>query len=176
MPRSKPAQSLAAYDRAFTAAERKAKRKPRAKRPAARKSTPLAPHSVDCFYGQDRVVVTIPIRTKSEQNCRDHWRVLSKRKRLHHAVTAAALSAVVPNTRAWIRSGLAKPLRITMTRLGPRPMDSDGAVSGSKYCRDEIARWLAIDDGDDSAATWEYAREIAPHYGVRVEIAGARAC
>ncbi len=115
---------------------------------------------------------TLPIRTKSEQNCRDHWRVVSKRKREHHAITAAVLAGVSPLARDWLKS-MRRPLRITLTRLGPVACDSDGATSGSKFLRDEIARWLQIDDGDDAAAIWDNAREVAPCYGVRVRIESA---
>lgn len=124
--------------------------------------TPMLPASASCVGGVFSAV--LPIRTKSEMNCRDHWRVVDKRKHEHYAITRAVLSGV----QRWrLTRG---PWLVTLTRVGPRRIDSDGATSGSKFLRDEIARWLGCDDGDDAMVTWEYAREIAPAYGVRVRI------
>lgn len=40
----------------------------------------------------------------------------------------------------------ALPVVITMTRCSPGTLDSDGAVGAMKSVRDEIAKWLGVDD------------------------------
>ena len=39
------------------------------------------------------------------------------------------------------------PIVVTITRLGPRALDSDNLASSGKHVRDAIATWLGVDDG-----------------------------
>ena len=47
----------------------------------------------------------------------------------------------------------ALPLLVTMTRCSVGTLDDDGAVGAMKSVRDEIAKWLGIND-NDPRATW----------------------
>lgn len=53
------------------------------------------------------------------------------------------------------------PLVITMVRCAPRLLDSDNAVGALKAVRDEVAKWLGVDDGD-SRLEWVVAQSKAP--------------
>ena len=65
------------------------------------------------------------------------------------------------------------PYVVTLTRVGPRRIDSDNAVSAFKHVRDEIAARIGINDGDTRIA-WLYRQERGPFsVRVRVESGGA---
>lgn len=40
------------------------------------------------------------------------------------------------------------PVVVTMTRCSIGTLDDDGAVGAMKSCRDEIAKWLGVNDND----------------------------
>ena len=63
------------------------------------------------------------------------------------------------------------PLVITITRIGPRELDSDNLAGSAKHVRDGIADWLMINDRD-KRLQWKYAQEKgAPkEYGVRIRV------
>jgi hypothetical protein len=108
---------------------------------------------------------TVPIRIESEMNKREHWSVRRRRFAEHKACVAYAW----PKPR---RRDYGEALRVTLTRIGPRRLDSDNLASGFKGVRDEIARIVGIDDGDERV-TWVYRqerggpREYAAH--IRIE-------
>ena len=75
------------------------------------------------------------------------------------------------------RTGFRKRLglRIKLTRLAPRKLDSDNLAGSMKAVRDGIAEALEINDGDESAAVWEYGQMLlnrGDEVGVLVEIRG----
>lgn len=61
---------------------------------------------------------------------------------------------VVAKTRADVAIVLSScikpelPVVVTMTRCSPGTLDSDGVVGAMKSVRDEIAKWLGVDDAD----------------------------
>ncbi|OHB81198.1 MAG: hypothetical protein A2W31_05145 [Planctomycetes bacterium RBG_16_64_10] len=59
-------------------------------------------------------------------------------------------------------------LRITITRVGKRPLDSDNLAISAKHVRDGIADELGVDDGD-KRLVWVYEQR-GGEYGVEVEI------
>lgn len=104
------------------------------------------------------------LRLGMGQNERHHWREASRRKKREK-------KAVWLHLRA--RFGLtapALPLVITITRISPgnTPLDSDNVEGACKYVRDEIARWVGVDDGDPWY-TWKYAQQRGP-WAVAIEI------
>ena len=105
----------------------------------------------------------IPIRLGRGLNDHEHWTVRAKRvKRERNAVRLL-----------WPRRAtIALPVVVLLTRISPgtRLMDAEDNLTGSlKAVRDQVAAQLGIDDGDRSAASWEYAQERGA-WGVRVEI------
>jgi hypothetical protein len=69
-------------------------------------------------------------------------------KREHHVVAWALCAARTPHDLA--------PCEVRLTRQGTHRMDSDNLQGAFKAVRDEVARWLDIDDGGDEV-TWVYA-------------------
>lgn len=114
-----------------------------------------------------RVCVTVPVRTISAINAREHWAVRAKRVKSERIATAWAL-------RGACSEGLIKrePI-VRLTRLmGPRGrmLDDDNLRSALKSVRDSVAEWLRADDADERI-TWVYAPpERAAQWGVRVEV------
>ena len=100
------------------------------------------------------MIVSIPIKTVSEANAREHYMTKATRAKRHRAASFMALHT--------------RPKTITLTRVGVRKLDSDNLQSSLKATRDGIADWLGEDDGSDSL-TWVY-KQRGGAYAVEVEI------
>lgn len=114
--------------------------------------------------GFANVVVLVPIHTVSEANQRSHWRTKAGRvKRQREAV------------ELLLRTNATKPAfdraRVLLTRIAPKPLDTDNLQSAMKATRDQVAAWLGVDDGSD-AVKWECAQErgATKTYAVRIEV------
>ena len=91
--------------------------------------------------------LSIPVKLVSEANMREHWAIKNKRKRTQQAVVAyALLGCKLPPL----------PVHVVITRVGVRKLDSDNLAGSAKGVRDQIAKVLGCDDGDESKVTWEY--------------------
>jgi hypothetical protein len=111
------------------------------------------------------MTITIPIHTISEANNRDHWRVRKVRKDAQQLAVAAALSG---------KQRPAPPFAVTLTRIGKRKLDGDNLQSAFKGIRDQIAKWLKVDDGDEAKVSWWYGQEVGKGYAIRVEIGSVK--
>jgi hypothetical protein len=100
------------------------------------------------------VIITVPIRLVSEANSRGHWAVKARRVKSQRKATAVAL---------WTEggpmpSGLV-PCVVTITRVAPRQLDlGDNLAVSAKAVRDEVAKWLRVDDGPGSPVSWRYGQ------------------
>lgn len=103
------------------------------------------------------ITVTLPLRLVSGANVREHWAVRAKRAKAHRTACLLVPSCDVPCV-------------VTLTRFGPRELDSDNLAISAKHVRDGIADRLGVND-NDPRVVWLYAQERAKEYGVRVEIA-----
>lgn len=131
---------------------------------------------------------TLPLRLVSGANAREHHHARARRMReqrhaalvttVQHAGpmwgTVVLVRPKTPGKAAYYRitphpDGPAGMLSVTITRLGPRKLDSDNLAISAKAIRDGIAQALGIDDGDETAVRWDYAQERGA-YGVRVRI------
>ncbi len=107
-----------------------------------------------------RDVATIPgLRLDVTANSRLHWATRARKVKHQRAVVALVLRTVA-------RPAL--PCVVTITRCSRGTLDDDNAVSSAKAVRDEVARWLGVDDRD-GRVTWEVRQERAP-WGVRVSV------
>lgn len=113
------------------------------------------------------MTVTMPIRLVSEANMREHWFVKNKRKKQQQAIVQAC----------WISEGMNRvewrfPLKITFTRIGARRMDSDNLAGSGKAVRDELAKLLGVNDGDETKVTWHYQQRTGKRgeYAVEIEL------
>lgn len=108
------------------------------------------------------VRVVLPLRIVSVANLREHWAKKASRTKTHRLTAWAELR------RAGAAPGR-DPLRITLTRIAPRQLDTDNLSSAFKACRDGVADWLGCADNHPSL-TWvcaqrkgkpkEYAAEV----------------
>ena len=80
---------------------------------------------------------------------------------------------------AQYRTRPPEQLTITLTRCGPKLMDSDNSVGALKSVRDGVADALSLDDGDprlhwiylqDCRIELLYARERRDRWFVRIEL------
>lgn len=113
------------------------------------------------------MTVTMPIRLLSEANMREHWFVKNKRKKQQQAIVQACWISERMNQVKW-----RFPLKITFTRIGARKLDSDNLAGSGKAVRDQLAKLLNVNDGDESKVTWHYAQRIGKRgeYAVEIEI------
>jgi hypothetical protein len=111
---------------------------------------------------------TIPLRTVSGANVREHWAKKNNRVKRERAATKlfadqAGVQPILSNQAATV----------TLTRIAPRPLDSDNLATSFKAVRDEIALVLGLaDDRDGYWLTWHYAqrRGKPKEYAVEVHI------
>lgn len=116
--------------------------------------------------------VVVPVKTVSEANraTHEHWRVRHKRSLAQKSVTTLAMMADNQTGSHARPLSWMLPLHIHMTRLAPRRIrDSDNAAGSCKYVRDAVAKFLGVDDGDETKVTWSNWQEPSKTYGVRVE-------
>lgn len=112
------------------------------------------------------IQVTIPIRTISALNSREHHMQRAKRVRNERWSTAAYLNG---------KAKPALPCIVTMTRVGPSPgLDSDNLVSSCKGVRDQIAAWLGIDD-KSPLVWWMCEQRRGKNWAVDVSIVSREA-
>lgn len=106
--------------------------------------------------------ILVPIRTVSEANSHTHWRARQGRAKHQRTVTK------IYTTMLW-RQPL--PVRITLTRLAPKTLDTDNLAISMKAVRDGIADSFGVDDGDPRY-DWQYAQRKSKEYGVEIIIEG----
>lgn len=113
---------------------------------------------------RDEHSFSVPLRTNSNANAREHYAVRAKRVERERRTT----------TEAWIAAGSVAPTWptvVTLTRISPRLLDSgDNLPSAMKAPRDALAKAWGIDDRDPRVE-WRYAQRKGPPktYAVVVE-------
>lgn len=114
--------------------------------------------------------VTLPIKTRSLLNLREHWATRARRTKAHRAATIMALRVVHPGGHdlTWNKLDGTNALVVTLTRYGRR-LDDDNLRGALKAVRDGIAEWAGIDDGS-SHWRWEYQQDKPGKLGERVEV------
>lgn len=90
--------------------------------------------------------VTLPIRTVSGMNLREHYRVRIARITAERAGARDGLKALLGPCHRELPLGYG--YTIHLTRLGGRGLDDDNLGSAFKHVRDGVADWLGYDDGD----------------------------
>ncbi len=110
-------------------------------------------HVVDSWPAEGHeLVVSIPVRTVSETNAREHWSQRHKRRR---SIRSAVGLVVVGALRG---AGVTAPCGVLLTRCAPSGgLDDDNLVSSLKAARDGVADALGIDDRDPRVS-WSYAQ------------------
>lgn len=112
--------------------------------------------------GAARVAFTIPIRTGTGLNDRGHWRVKARKVKAERQAAA------------WSTAGKKAPpvpCTVLLARVGPsNGLDDDNLRGSLKGVRDELAKWLGVDDRSPLVA-WAYEQRRGKEWGVEVTIA-----
>ncbi len=117
------------------------------------------------------MILTLPIKTVSIMNKREHWAIRARRT---SAQRGTAYLAVNAELRGMCPFPL--PCIVTLTRIAPRTLDDDNLRGALKAVRDGIAEALGVDDRDPRVV-WAYgqAKGAPKTFEVRVAISAARA-
>ena len=137
---------------------------PRAQRRARKVAAKAQAGTVTaCIDHEGVLCVRLPIRTASESNARDKW---GKIKRTTEQRGLAGFT-VTP-----LSSKVDGPYLVTITRVAPRKLDTGNLAASLKAVQDGTADALAINDGDEDAATWRYEQRKGGRgeYAVEIEI------
>jgi hypothetical protein len=128
-----------------------------------RKPLPMV-EPVVTTVGDHLTVIRWPLKITSEGNAPSwgSWRTRQQRTKATRASIWYCLT--------WANKHLPSfPCRVTFERIGPRLLDSDNLAFAFKGCRDELAKFYGVDDGDPRWH-WEYQQAQTPAYGVRIII------
>jgi len=87
--------------------------------------------------------ISMPIRTVSEANTREHWGKRSKRAREQRQ----AAFIMVRNAIGKTTFELVKPIVIKLVRVGKRKLDGDNLSRSFKAIRDGVCDAIGYDDG-----------------------------
>lgn len=101
---------------------------------------------------------TLPIKTVSEANVREHWAQRARRAKWQRR------DAYMATPRHTL------PCTVTLTRIAPRTLDDDNLRAALKAVRDGVADRLGVGDRDPRVV-WEYGQEKADrprHYAVHI--------
>lgn len=111
----------------------------------------------------------LPIKTVSEFNTREHWRVSHKRHKAQKALVALQFRQAKPQ--------IALPCVVTLTRIAPGTLDFDNLAGAFKYVTDAVCDGIlpglrAGQADRDPRIKIEYAQEKGRQgeYAVRIEI------
>lgn len=106
---------------------------------------------------------TIPMRTVSAMNAREHWRMRSARVKAERQAVALVLRGSPPET----------PCTVTLTRIAPsNGLDDDNLCSALKAARDQVAQWIGVDDRKRDVVRYRYEQQRGKDYAVQVVVMG----
>lgn len=114
------------------------------------------------------VILDLPLRTKSEANCFEHWRVKHKRHKDQQALVALALKPV--------KSKIQLPCKLLFTRLAPTRLDKhDNLPMSFKYIVDTCCAILTGNFASGQADSDErisiaYDQIDSKEYGIRIAV------
>lgn len=97
------------------------------------------------------ITIILPLRTVSKLNTREHWAKKAKRNASERQTAKLLVGAEVK------REGLKPPAKVTLTRIGPNPLDGDNLQGSNKSVRDGIADAFGLDDRSP-LLTWVYSQ------------------
>ena len=112
------------------------------------------------------IAVTLPIRTQTEGNAKEHWRVKAARAKAQRNTTALLLRASLRGFR------IGDGITVTLIRLapsGPGLDPHDNLPSSMKHIVDELTDLLGLPNDRDPRVTWRYDQRRGP-WGVEVRI------
>lgn len=117
---------------------------------------------------EGKVIVDLPIRTVSEANCFEPWRVKHGRHKEQQRIVALGLNPLKENWRL--------PCRIMLTRFAPDELDVfDNLPMSFKYIVDAVCaiitgNYVAGRADSDKRITIACDQKKSEAYGIRIEI------
>lgn len=126
--------------------------------------------------GRDRDVheaeVTIPIRTKSEANMREHWAPKAKRAKQQRQLSAWACGGPLAEYRKALAAKRVSRIVLRLTRIAPRQLDDDNLRGALKAIRDGVTDALGLPCDRDERLTWVYLQDRGDvgQYAVRIRV------
>jgi hypothetical protein len=134
-------------------------------------STPsISKNEAQVKFGPNSILVEIPLKTISEANCFENWRLKHKRHRMQQRTVAYFLYP--------IKDKLKLPCRLIFTRYAPRKLDKhDNLPMSFKYIVDAVCSILTGNfvsgrADDDERITIEYDQVLDKVYGIKIEFVG----
>lgn len=110
------------------------------------------------------MILVLPMKLPSVANQRIHWATKARQVKAQRQAVAFAWFEV-PDRFTWaarFKAFLSGPgIEVTLTRQGPRALDSDNLASAFKAIRDEVAARLGVND-NDPRVTWSYGQGKGP--------------
>ena len=115
-----------------------------------------------------QLAFTIPVRVDSHTNSWEGWKATWAKQKKQKVATFAAWNKANGGVCSCT---LSLPCVVRLTRVGQKRLDDDNLRESFKAIRDEMARIIGIDDGDERIK-WEYAQVPVGKrvYQVRVEV------
>ena len=111
------------------------------------------------------ITLTLPIRTVSTLNAREHWSKRARQAAEHRALARMLLTA------PWRAARLTLPVRVTFTRVAPRALDGDNLQASLKATRDGVADALGVDDRTPLVMwTYDQRRGKVREHGVEISV------
>lgn len=106
-------------------------------------------------------MIFLPIHTHTRGNTRRHWRHEWRETKEQRIMARLAVSAC--------KNKPPFPVRVTLTRCGPRKLDRHNIPSALKAVVDGIADAYGVDDGDER---WEFVFQQKQQslYGVDIKL------
>lgn len=149
---------------------------PRAKRgssnakvPAKRKKSPTAKIPMKTEVSEGKVLIDLPLQTKSEANCFEPWQVKHGRHTQQQRTVALAMNP--------LRDKIQLPCKIMLTRFAPDSLDKfDNLPMSFKYIVDAICAIITGDyrpghaDSDSRIISIACDQVKSKEYGIRIEI------
>lgn len=110
--------------------------------------------------------ITIPVKTVSEANVKEHWATRAKRAASQRKT---AYDVVVAEYGQNAAESITGPIVVKIVRVGKRRLDCDNLARSNKAIRDGIADALGVDDGDERMR-YHYGQRVGKEYCVEVAI------
>lgn len=125
--------------------------------PAAAK--PTRPQAT-AFVPVRVLVGPVPVKLASEANARGKLRDKIVRKSAVKSAVRATLEGLSPPRL---------PVLVRLVRVGGKRLDDDNAVRSCKGVRDEVAKWLGVDDAD-RRVKWVVKQQAGYECGVVIDV------
>jgi hypothetical protein len=117
---------------------------------------------------EGKVILDLPLRTKSEANCFEHWRIKHKRHKQQQFLVYSALK--------HFRDKIKLPCKILLVRFAPSKLDKhDNLPMSFKYIVDALCsmitgNYTAGKADSDERISIAYDQVQSKQYGIKIEI------